>query len=149
MGLPSAVEWYLRGFGKRHGLKVELIHDRMDERLAHETEASAYRIVQEALTNVAKHARARSCRVQIQRLPHTVRITIEDDGVGFDQTEMGRATESRGLGLVGIRERASQLRGSFRIETAPGNGTRLTVELSARPRIPGEAPAVSNVESVI
>ena len=56
----------------------------MDERLSPETEAAAYRIVQEALTNVAKHAQATSCRVYLQRLPHTLLVTIEDDGIGFD-----------------------------------------------------------------
>src|SRR6185503_1678446 len=63
---------------------VDLLHDRMEERFAAATEASAYRIVQEALTNVAKHARATSCRVYLQRLPNTILITVEDYGVGFD-----------------------------------------------------------------
>jgi len=139
LGLPSAVEWYLRGFGKRHGVRVEVLHDHMEERLTPETEASAYRIIQEALTNVAKHARASVCRVYLQRLLHTVLITIEDDGVGFDPAEIDRADERRGLGLLGIRERVSELRGTVRIESASGKGTRLTVELPARVRpLPGE-----------
>ena len=58
LGLRATVDWYLRGFSKRHDIRVELLHDRMDERLTSETEATAYRIVQEALTNVAKHAQA-------------------------------------------------------------------------------------------
>jgi signal transduction histidine kinase len=136
LGLPAAIEWYLRKFGKRHGIRVDVLQDRMDERLVPETEATAYRIVQEALTNVAKHARATGCRVYLQRLPNTVLITIEDDGVGFDLPEIQSRDATRGLGLVGIRERVSQLRGTLRIETAPGKGTRLTVELPARPRNP-------------
>ncbi len=134
LGLPAAVEWYLRGFGRRHDIRAELLHDRMDERLTPEIEASAYRIVQEALTNVAKHARATSCRVYLQRLPNTILITIEDNGAGFDPAEVDRAGGPTGLGLIGIRERASQLRGTVRLESAPGKGTRLTVELPARPR---------------
>jgi signal transduction histidine kinase len=134
LGLAAAIEWYLRGFGKRHGLRVDVLHDRMDERLMPETEAAAYRIVQEALTNVAKHARATACRVYLQRLPNTVLITIEDDGAGFDQAKTQARDGTRGLGLVGIRERVSQLRGTVRLETAPGKGTRLTVELPARAR---------------
>lgn len=133
LGLPAAVEWYLRGFGKRHDIIAEVLHDRMDERLTPEIEASAYRIVQEALTNVAKHARATMCRVYLQRLPNTLLITIEDDGAGFDAAEMERAGRT-GLGLIGIRERASQLRGTVRLESAQGKGTRLTVELPARSR---------------
>jgi signal transduction histidine kinase len=69
LGLPAAIEWYLRGFGARHDIRTELLHDRMDERFTPEIEASCYRIVQEALTNVAKHARATACRVYLQRLP--------------------------------------------------------------------------------
>jgi signal transduction histidine kinase len=134
LGLAAAIEWYLRGFGKRHSIRVDVLHDGMDERLAPETEAAAYRIVQEALTNIAKHARATGCRVYLQRLPSTVLITIEDDGTGFDQAETPGPEGTRGLGLVGIRERVAQLRGTLRVETAPGKGTRLTVELPARSR---------------
>jgi signal transduction histidine kinase len=140
LGLPAAVEWYLRGFGKRHDIRVEVLHDRMDERLTPEIEASAYRIVQEALTNVAKHARATACRVYLQRLPNTILITIEDDGVGFDAAEAGRAGGHGGLGLIGIRERVSHLRGTVRLESAPGKGTRLTVEVPARARATGDDP---------
>jgi signal transduction histidine kinase len=142
LGLPAAIEWYLRGFSKRHDIRVDLLHDPMPERLGPETEAAAYRIVQEALTNVAKHARATTCRVYVQRLPNTVLITIEDNGAGFDPTEVAR-TADRGLGLIGIRERASHLHGTLRLESTPGKGTRLTVELPARSR-----PAVDEAGSI-
>lgn len=135
LGLPEAVQWYLRGYDKRHGIRTELLHDHLDERLTADVEASAYRIVQEALTNVAKHARASTCRVYLQRLPHTLLVTIDDDGVGFNASDAQHASgRSRGLGLIGIRERAARLRGTVRLETAPGKGTRLTVELPARTR---------------
>lgn len=134
LGLAAAVGGYLKGFGTRHELRAELLTDRMEERLAPETEAAAYRIVQEALTNVAKHARAGTCRVYLQRLTNTLLVTIEDDGVGFEPSELKVDGASRGLGLIGIRERVSQLRGTVRVESAPGRGTHLTVELPARPR---------------
>lgn len=141
LGLPAAVEWYMKGFSKRYDIRGEVLHDDLTERLASEIEASVYRIVQEALTNVAKHARATTCRVYLQRLTNTVLITIEDNGVGFDQTHVERASASEGLGLIGIRERATQLRGTVRLESAPGKGTRLTVELPARPRVqPADDP---------
>ena len=134
LGLPAAVDWYLRSFGRRHDIRTEVLHDRMEERLTPEIETSAYRIVQEALTNVAKHARATACRVYLQRLPHTILITIEDNGAGFDPTDVQRIGGAAGLGLIGIRERAAQLRGTVRLESAPEKGTRLTVELPARAR---------------
>lgn len=135
LGLVDAVDWYLRGFGKRHDLRVDLLPDHMEERFSMETEASAYRIVQEALTNIAKHARATSCRVYLQRLPNTILITLEDDGIGFDVADVERHRGVRnGLGLVGIRERVAHLQGTMRLESTRGKGTRLTVELPARPR---------------
>ena len=133
LGLPAAIDWYLRGFSRRHNVHVDLLHDPMPDRLTPETEAAAYRIVQEALTNVAKHAQATVCRVFVQRLPNTVLITIEDNGAGFDPTAAARAAD-RGLGLIGIRERVSQLQGTLRLESSPGKGARLTVELPARSR---------------
>ena len=144
LGLPAAVEWYLRGFSRRHDIRAEVLQDHMDERLAPGLEASAYRIIQEALTNVAKHARATSCRVYLQRLPTTVLVTIEDDGAGFDEAEVASAGARAGLGLIGIRERAKQLRGTVRLESAPGRGTRLTVELPALPWVTAGDDAVAD-----
>jgi signal transduction histidine kinase len=143
LGLPAAIEGYLKGFGKRHGVRAELLHDHMDDRLLPEIETAVYRMVQEALTNVARHARAASCRVYLQRLPATVLITIEDDGVGFDPGEVDGTGGRRGLGLLGIRERVANLQGTVLIESAPGKGTRLTVELPAhvRPQTTGSDAA--------
>jgi signal transduction histidine kinase len=134
LGLPSAIDWYLRGFGRRHGVRAEVLHDRMDQRLAAELEATIYRIVQEALTNVAKHARATVVRVYLQRLSTSVLVTIEDDGTGFDPAAPTAGGPGSGLGLISIRERAKQLSGTVSLETAPGKGVRLTVELPLRLR---------------
>lgn len=135
LGLPAAVDAYLRGFGRRHGITVELLQDGMDERLPPEVEASIYRICQEGLTNVARHAQANLVRVYLQRLSETVLMTIEDDGVGFEVAELKPAGDSGGLGLIGIRERVANLSGALRIESAPGKGTRLTVECPVRFRV--------------
>ena len=139
LGLASAIEWYLKGFGRRHGVKIDLLQDRMTERLSADTEAAVYRIVQEALTNVARHAQAARCRVYLQRLTNTLLVTIEDDGIGFDPGAKVTTAATRGLGLIGIRERVAQLRGELRLESAPGKGTRLTVEVPAIVRHPPEA----------
>jgi signal transduction histidine kinase len=88
--------------------------------------------VQEALTNVANHARAAECRVQLQRLPSTVLVIVDDNGLGFDPTAADSVRS--GLGLIGIRERVAQLMGTLRLESAPGKGTRLTVVLPVAPQ---------------
>jgi signal transduction histidine kinase len=134
LGLAAATEWYLKGFGRRHGLRADVLYDRMDERLTPETEAAVYRIIQEALTNVAKHAKASRCRVYLQRLTNTLLVTIEDNGVGFDPADTRPADGSRGLGLVGIRERVAQLRGTLRLESGQDSGTRVTIEVPAQRR---------------
>jgi signal transduction histidine kinase len=132
LGLAVAVKNYLEGFTKRQGIRTELIQEHMAQRLAPELEVALYRIVQEALTNVAKHAHASLCRVFLQGLTTTVLVTIEDDGSGFDAAEMERLGHAQGLGLIGMRERVQQFGGTFRLETAPGQGTRLTIEVPAR-----------------
>jgi signal transduction histidine kinase len=130
-GLVSAIDSYMKSFGRRHEIVAELSHEGMDSRLAPDTEAAAYRILQEALNNVAKHAKATECRVKLVRTQEMLRIMIEDNGTGFDPSA-GRSPDRRGLGLVGIRERASHLKGSVAIDSAPGDGTRLVIELPVR-----------------
>ena len=142
LGLSAAMEWYIRGFSKRHDLRVEVLNDLRDERFSPEIEAAIYRIVQEALTNVVKHARAASIRVVLQRFPTTVLVTVEDDGVGFDAKQVQRIGERRGLGLIGARERVATVGGGLRIESTPGGGTRLTIELPVRPAGAGPDAAV-------
>jgi signal transduction histidine kinase len=129
LGLPAAVEWYLEPFRRRHGLRVSLRHEGMGRRLRPEVEIAAFRIVQEALTNVAKHAHASSCQVVMQRLEGTLLITIHDDGAGFDLAAVEAPGAHRGLGLLGLRERVWQLLGTIRVESVPGQGTTIRVEL--------------------
>jgi signal transduction histidine kinase len=134
LGLAAALDWYFRSVSKRYDLRAEFQHEGMHERLAVETEVAAFRIVQEALTNVVKHARATSCRVALRRQDQRLNLTIEDDGIGFDLAPAD-SKERRGLGLVGIRERVAQLRGTFRIERGVTAGTKIVVELPARSRV--------------
>lgn len=131
LGLAAALKQQLETFTKRHGIRAELVHEPSERRLSPELEVALYRVVQEALTNIAKHAHARSCHVSVRDLPASVQVTIEDDGSGFDAVDMEQFGHTGGLGLIGIRERAQQLGGTFQIDTAPGRGTRLTVEMPA------------------
>jgi signal transduction histidine kinase len=95
------------------------------ERLLPEVETAVYRIVQEALTNVVKHASAARVSIVVTRTPEKLALIIEDDGSGFDPD----AAPAAGLGLLGMRERVQLLDGSLAIETALGSGTTLAVEL--------------------
>lgn len=125
LGLRTAIEWYARGFAKRQDMAVTVLHEGMGARLAPQVESAAYRIVQEAMTNIVKHAQATRCVVHLQRLPSTMLITVEDNGIGFlPDADRSHATE-RGLGLLSIRERLSYLGGTLRIDSRPGHGARL------------------------
>lgn len=130
LGLAAAIDASLRGLSRRHDIKVEFSQLDMDDRLSPVTEVAAYRIVQEALTNVARHSRAAHCLVSLMRLSSKVVVEVADDGTGFDPASMRNAG---GFGLVGIRERAANLGGTFCLDSAPGRGTRITVELPAEP----------------
>ena len=94
-------------------------------------ELAAYRIVQEAITNVGKHANATRCDVHLTQLDDRLLIEVEDDGVGFVD-DIDRPIIARGLGLISVRERASRLGGTFNILSEPGHGTRLIVSLPER-----------------
>jgi signal transduction histidine kinase len=132
MGLGPALEAYLTAFGERTGIATGFHHTGLDNRPDPAVELCLFRVAQEATTNVARHSGATSCRVYLQRLATSAVLTVEDDGRGFDPDTDGPATEE-GLGLVGIRERVADARGTFRVESTPGNGTRIWVELPAPP----------------
>jgi signal transduction histidine kinase len=127
LGLAPAVDAMLRGMARRQDIQVALALDGLDRRLDPATEVAAYRIVQEALTNVAKHSRATQCRVELEGHHDILTIDVTDNGTGFD-VEAPPASPPR-LGLLGIRERVAELGGSFAIASQPGGGTHLQVHL--------------------
>ena len=133
LGLAAAVEWQARLFEARHGIRVELQQDRLLHRLPREVEVAAYRIVQEALTNVAKHSGATTCWLRMERRDLDLAITIADDGAGFDPSDT--RFNRRGLGLVGMRERAALLAGVVSFDSQRGTGTRVTARLPLAPTV--------------
>ncbi len=142
LGLPAAAEWFIKQFRGRHAdLEVTLQVAGRDVRLMPEVETAAYRIIQEALTNVVKHAHARSVIVSLE-IGDRVRVTIEDDGVGFGSGTPPDEAAHRGLGLVSMRERAAQFGGELRLESLPGRGTRVIADLPAWSRDTREATDV-------
>jgi len=142
LGLGAAIDWLLRGAARRHGLQVDLVQTGTPERLAPAVEVAAFRIVQEAVTNVARHADADRCTVRLVHQEGTLSLTVEDDGVGFDVSAGSRVDGRRGLGLVGIRERVLSLGGTFIVESREGQGTSLRVTLPLEPaEATGHVPA--------
>ena len=107
-------------------------HDGMAGRLVPEVESSIFRIVQEALTNVARHSGARTCTVDLRRDGAWLAVTVADDGVGIDSASSKAPSEKRGLGLLGIRERVTTLGGTLEVNSAPGAGTRVIARVPAR-----------------
>lgn len=128
LGLPAVIEAALRGLARRHNIRVQLHQVGMNGRLRRDVELAAYRIIQEALTNVARHAKASECHVRLTQLSDRLLVEVEDNGVGFVD-EADRPIIARGLGLVSVRERAARLGGTFNVLSAPGEGTRVIVSL--------------------
>jgi len=124
-GLMPALRRLGTGFSEQTGIRVEVESMLGDDRLPSEIETALYRIVQESLTNVVKHARAGSVSVLVTRKSGSVIAVIEDDGQGFD-TGAGR---EEGLGLVGMEERVALLNGRLQIESSEGAGTTIVAEV--------------------
>ena len=132
LGLVPAVRWYGRNCRTRSGLDVAVEVTGLDERLPPQIETALYRIVQEGLTNVIKHARARQALVRLWQADGLVTAEVYDDGVGIEPTQAHRPG---GLGVFGMRERTALLGGSFALgpRPAPERGTRLCVRIPLEP----------------
>jgi signal transduction histidine kinase len=127
-GLVPALERLTETFAEQTGIAVDLEAALPEERLPAEIETALYRIVQESLTNVVKHARARSVSILLTRRQESVAAVIEDDGQGFDPA----AIREGGFGLAGMGERLGLLGGKLDVESTEGVGTTLAVEVPLR-----------------
>ncbi len=122
-GLVPTLKWLVQGFTKRHGIRVDLHKVHLLRRLPVEVETVLYRAVQEALANVAKHARAGLVNISLERTAERVVVIVQDDGIGFDD----RRSRPGAFGLLGIRERLAALGGSLLVDGQRGRGTTLTM----------------------
>ncbi len=129
-GLKPALQLLCESFGKRMNVPTSFHAHGVDGRLHHALEINLYRIVQEALNNISKHAKAASVEIQLIRDDRGVRLTIEDDGKGFVRHAVPkRAGEKSGMGLISMRQRALSFGGTLIIESSPGKGTSIIVDI--------------------
>ena len=128
LGLFPALEFLATGISARTRIPIS-VEGSSEKRLPHVIETALYRIVQEALTNVTKHAQATRVTVCLQREDQMVRCSIRDDGIGFDPAVVLAPRIERGLGFVGIQERLNSLGGELQIVSFPGRGTELFITL--------------------
>ena len=126
LGLEAALQAFVQDFSHRWPVKAKFTGGRLG-RLPLDVELVLYRIVQEALSNVAKHANASRVEARLTRRGRSLRLVIEDDGCGFD-VEAAKSSRGSGLGLFGMEERLALIGGSVRVESAVGRGTRISVE---------------------
>jgi signal transduction histidine kinase len=135
-GLVTALRWYVDRYAKRTGLKVEVIIDSPDEnkRFSRELETACFRIAQEALTNVIRHARASTVLLQLVQDENDLFLLVKDDGVGFDPASLRkRAPRAATLGLISMQERAHVAGGTVEIDSSISRGTEVRFRLSLKP----------------
>jgi len=133
LGLRAALTRYVHTWSKQFDIFARLhTGAATDERQTPEIETTMYRLAQEALNNVAKHARADHVDVVLERRPDSLTLVIEDDGIGFDPSSL--ETVGQRLGLIGMRERAALVGAELQIESSPGSGTTVIFRMPAPPR---------------
>ena len=137
LGLEAAVEWQTTEFCRQSGIKCELeLH--IGERFVENQHATAaFRILQEALVNVARHAKADNVTVEIGFAGETLHLSVSDDGCGIADATL---SSSHSIGLIGMRERAAALGGEVNIGRSPSGGTHVTLELPLGPQYVGDVP---------
>jgi signal transduction histidine kinase len=127
IGLGAALEWQAREFARRYDIPVNVSLEAPLEKLTDTQKTSIYRVVQEALTNCARHAHARSIGIRLKQAGEALELAVADDGIGMQPEGRGN-----GLGLIGIQERIRELGGAFSIFSLPQRGTTLSVTIPIR-----------------
>ena len=131
LGVNAALEGFCRDFSRRTRLSIKYAGTEL-ARLPESVGIHLYRVLQEGLTNVTKHAQAHQIRVTLTRDGDTITLSVEDDGVGFDASTQQAALSPKGIGLIGMRERLDLLKGRLDIWSQPGHGTRLVAQVPLR-----------------
>jgi signal transduction histidine kinase len=129
LGLIPALHSYMKDFSARTGLQVKLTAFAQVEEMDIAKRTVLFRVAQEALTNVARHAQASRVEVALAKLPEGTALTIKDDGKAFNVEKTLPANGGKRLGLLGMRERLEMVGGSFHVESIPGRGTTITAKI--------------------
>ncbi len=127
LGLEAAIQSHVQDFSRQRQINVNFTSSGLG-RLPPNVELVLYRVVREALSNVAKHASASRVETRLSRKGRTLRLLVEDDGCGFD-VEAAKGSRQSGLGLFGMEERLALIGGTLRVDSSPGKGTRLSAEV--------------------
>jgi len=139
LGLAAAIEWQASEFTSRNGVLCEVSVPPVDLHLDGDRATATFRIFQECLTNVIRHAQAKSVYVDLCQEDHNILLIVKDDGIGFSETGLSNSLGS--LGLLGMKERAQFCGGDVHISSSPGNGTTVTV------RVPADIPRAERSET--
>jgi two-component system sensor histidine kinase UhpB len=133
LGLVPTLRWYTERLSRRLNIEILFTQKNWKERPDSEISTALFRIIQEALTNAAKHARAKKIRILLVQKQKFIEVLIKDDGRGFDQRKIEkRPPRARGIGLFSMKERAALLNGECTIESHPGKGTRIHISIPRR-----------------
>jgi len=132
LGLIPALQWYVGIKLEAQGIDATVTISGSPIRLSPEIEIAVFRIIQEAITNIVKYSKATNSSLSIDFKQSSLTVRIVDDGVGFDASEVLMNSDRRGLGLLGMRERAELIGGAFTVQSSPGMGTTITVEIPIR-----------------
>jgi signal transduction histidine kinase len=140
LGFQSAARWYAEGFAKRSGIRVELHLAEIVKRLPKEIELALFRVLQESLTNVHRHAKASLVDIEVQCTDDDVTLVVRDDGKGLNPAVLlrFRGGHAGGIGLAGMRERLAELGGKLEVESDP-SGTRIHATLPTHECEPTDA----------
>lgn len=125
-GLVPALRWLVERQVQRTGVDIQFNADPLEKRASEQIENVCFRLTQEALTNIVRHARAQHVSIQLRRVLSDLELTIQDDGIGFDvDSIIQRATQGNSMGLLGMQERVILVGGNMEISSAPNQGTRI------------------------
>ena len=134
LGLLPALRWYVQDVSERCGIQIKLQSSNHLPDLTPEIKITLYRIAQEAITNAIRHARARRISVSVRVVDEILILLVEDDGIGFDAAQTASSPKGRPCwGLMGMQERARLIGGEYFLDSHPGAGTRVSIEVEITP----------------